>query len=565
VICIFDLKRIGGNHLIHNLIKNYPYFDITKNEYSRDLLSYHTTIPHVQKGEYIGLEIRDGAGSRFVNISPLVLGQELGQIEIIDYIFYYPVVELQQGRPIYLGVVSLVDLYRIIQNNLKELDAVIENSYDGIYISTPEGVNLRANQAIERLTGIKKEFFVGKNLEDLISMGVFNDVVTLKVADTKKPYSTIQRVNTGKETLVTGSPVFDEQGKLFRVITNVRDISELFQLKYELDSAEKEKTRLVNQLKQATATIVNENLIAQDPAMQKMIQIISEISHLDVSVLITGESGVGKEVVAEQIYKMSGRSRTGSFLKINCAAIPKDLLESELFGYEEGAFTGAKRGGKIGLFEASDKGTLFLDEIGDLPLDMQAKLLRVLQEQEFRRIGGTMSIKTDSRIIAATNHNLKQLVEEGKFRRDLFFRLNVIPIEIPPLRERKEDIGVLATYFLEKFNKKYHKNISLPFDVLTLLKNFTWPGNVRELSNLIERFVVLGGGKEIVLDYVSSSDYAMINIDDITNLRNEVEYFEQRIILDALKKEGSSYKAAGKLGVSQSYIARRLKKYGVSY
>jgi PAS domain S-box-containing protein len=554
---------MGGIHLINFLVKNYPYFNMTKKEYSRDLLSCHTIIPHVQQDEYIGLEIREGVEARFVKAQPLVLGQDIEQIEVIDDVFYYPFVELQKERQVYLGMVSLVDLYRVIQNKLKELDAVIENSYDGIYISTPEGVNLRANQAIERLTGIKREFFVGKSLVELISMGVFNDVVTLKVAETKKPYSTIQRVNTGKETLVTGSPVFDEQGRLFRVITNVRDVSKLYHLKHELESAEKEKTRLVNQLKQANATIVNKNLITQDMAMLKVIDIISEISHLDVSVLITGESGVGKEVISEQIHKLSGRSRTGSFLKINCAAIPKDLIESELFGYEEGAFTGAKRGGKIGLFEASDKGTLFLDEIGDLPLDMQAKLLRVLQDQEFCRIGGTMSIKTDSRIIAATNHNLKQLVEEGKFRRDLFFRLNVIPLEIPPLRERKADIDVLASYFLQKFNKKYHKNISLSFDVLSLLKNFTWPGNVRELSNLIERFVVLGGGKEIVSDYVSTTDYAMINIDNITDLRKEVDYFEQKIILDALNKEKSSYKAASKLGVSQSYIARRLKKYGV--
>ncbi|WP_335439759.1 sigma-54 interaction domain-containing protein [Neobacillus drentensis] len=536
---------------------------MTKKEYSRDLLSCHTNIPHVQQAEYIGLEIRDTAGARFVNVRPLVLGQDLEQIEILDDVFYYPLVGLQNERQVYLGMISLADLYRVVQSKLKELDAVIENSYDGIYISTPEGINLRANQAIERLTGIKKEFFVGRSLEDLISMGVFNDVVTLKVAETKKPYSTIQRVNTGRETLVTGSPVFDEKGGLYRVITNVRDVSELFQLKHELESVEKEKTRLVNQLKQANAIIVNENIIAQDPSLLKIIKVISEISHLDVSVLITGESGVGKEVFAEQIHKMSGRSRAGGFLKINCAAIPKDLIESELFGYEEGAFTGAKRGGKIGLFEASDKGTLFLDEIGDLPLEMQAKLLRVLQDQEFYRIGGTVSIKTDSRIIAATNHNLKQLVDEGKFRRDLFFRLNIIPIEIPPLRERKADIDVLAFYFLDKFNKKYHKNISLPFDVITLLKGFTWSGNVRELSNLIERYVVLGGGKEIVLDYVSSTDYAVINIDNITDLRKEVDYFEQKIILDALNKERSSYKAASKLGVSQSYIARRLKKYGV--
>lgn len=549
--------------MIQHLIKNYPYFDTVEKSYSSEILPCHTMVPHVQHGEYTGLERRAGDGWYFVDIPPVVHGQDLKKYEIIDDLFYYPVVEIQQNRRKYIGVVSLGDMYRAVQSHLKELDAVIENSYDGIYISTPQGINLRTNKAIERLTGIKKEFFVGKNLQDLISLGIFNDVVTLKVAETQKPYSTIQRVNTGNEALVTGSPVFDEQGRLFRVITNVRDVSELFRVKHELESAEKEKTRLVNQLKQANSAIVNENLITQDPSMLKVVQIISEISHLDVSVLITGESGAGKEVVAQQIYTMSGRSRSGSFLKINCAAIPKDLIESELFGYEAGAFTGALRTGKAGLFEAADKGILFLDEIGDLPLVMQAKLLRVLQEQEFNRIGGTKSIKTNARIIAATNHNLSQLVEEGKFRRDLFFRLNVIPIEIPPLRERQEDIDLLASFFLEKFNSKYGKNISLPYDVLTLLKSFTWPGNVRELSNLIERFVVLGGRKEIVLDYLSATEYVSNKFEDITDLRREIDHFEQRIIIDVLNKEKSSYKAAGKLGVSQSYIARRLKKYGL--
>ncbi|PLT33197.1 sigma-54-dependent Fis family transcriptional regulator [Bacillus sp. V5-8f] len=546
-----------------DLLESYPYFEENNETYSGDLQSWHTMVPRVKGGEYIGVELREGNQSRLTYLQPLILGQEINQFTVTENIFYYPAVEYVDGRPIYVGVIPITALHKNIQKKLMELDAVIENSYDGIYISTPEGVNLRANKAIERLTGIKKEFFVGKSLDHLISLGVFNDVVTLKVAATKKPYSTIQRVNTGKETLVTGSPVFDEQGKLYRIITNVRDVSELHRLKDELEAVEKEKHRLEVQLKQAHSSISNENMIAQSMAMLKIYKLITEISHLDVSVLITGESGVGKEVVAEQIHHMSGRKTTGGFLKINCAAIPKELIESELFGYEDGAFTGAKKGGKSGLFEAADNGTLFLDEIGDLPLEMQAKLLRVLQDQEFRRIGGTKHIKTDARIIAATNHNLKQLVEEGKFRKDLYFRLNVIPIEIPPLRERKEDIDVLALYFLDRFNRKYKKNVTLTFDVLSLLKSVNWPGNVRELSNLIERFVVLNGEKGVFLEYNKDGGYQTENYNNITDLKREVDFFEQRIITETLLKEGSTYKAANKLGVSQSYIARRIKKYGI--
>lgn len=551
--------------MISYLIKDYPYFDSIKNVYSREILDDHTEIPHVKEGVYIGLELRGKEQNRLVNVRPIVVGQEIEQMKVIDDVFYYPVVEIRNGEPFYLGVAPLSTLFRSIQNKVKELNAVIDSSYDGIYISTPEGVNLRANDAIERLTGIKKDFFVGKSLDHLISLGVFNDVVTAKVVATKEVYSTIQRVNTGKETLVTGSPVFDDKGNLYRIITNVRDVSELFRLKKELEAKEKEKARLENELKQVHAISLNETLIFQSSAMQKISKTISKISFLDVSVLITGESGVGKEIVAEQIHKLSDRSLTGGFLKINCASLPKDLIESELFGYEEGAFTGAKKGGKIGLFEAADKGTILLDEIGELPIDMQAKLLRVLQDMEFNRIGSTKMIKTNTRILAATNQNLKQLVEEGKFRKDLFFRLNIIPIEIKPLRERKEDIDVLAIHFLAKFNMKYKKNVNLPLDMLTLLKSFHWPGNVRELSNVIERYVVLSGEKEIILEYVSLADHSAINTESITDLRKAVHYYEQKIIMDALNKEKSSYKAANKLGVSQSYIARRLKKYWADY
>lgn len=543
------------------LIHGYPYFNSIKNEYSGEILDHYTVIPHVKDGLYIGIEYRGRDQSQIMNISPIVLGQGIEGMKVIDDVFYYPVVEKRGAELYYQGMVSLTILFRYIQQKVKELDAVIDNSYDGIYISTPEGINVRANDAIERLTGIKKEFFVGKSLNQLISEGIFNDVVTAEVVASKKVYSTIQRISTGRETLVTGSPVFDEKGELYRVITNVRDVSELTHLRNELETKDREKARLENKLKQIHASSLNEKLIFQSSSMHKISKIISEVSSLDVSILITGESGVGKEVVAEQIHKLSGRSLTGGFLKINCAAIPKDLIESELFGYEEGAFTGAKKGGKVGLFEAADKGTIFLDEIGDLPLDMQAKLLRVLQNLEFNRIGSNKTIKTDTRVIAATNQDLKQLVEDGKFRKDLFFRLNIIPIEIKPLRERKEDINVLAFHFLDRFNKKYKKNVNMPLEVLTLLKNFHWQGNVRELSNVIERYVVLSGEKDVILEYISLADYSAINTENITDLKKEVHYFEQKIIMDTLNREKSSYKAAMKLGVSQSYISRRLKKY----
>jgi len=296
------------------------------------------------------------------------------------------------------------------------------------------------------------------------------------------------------------------------------------------------------------------------------------IAKLDATVLIQGESGTGKEIISKIIYKNSARSK-GPIIKINCSAIPENLLESELFGYEKGAFTGAHSEGKIGLFELANHGTLFLDEIGELPLPLQAKLLRAIQEKEIMRIGGKKSIPIDVRIIAATNVNLQEAVKEGKFRADLFYRLNVVPLTIPPLRNRKEDIPGLVKHFIAKFNQKYKTNKELDKDAWPVLIEYDWPGNVRELENLIERIIVTQPGsfitKKQILNqlYHGQSDRPLSDLNQEKpselSLREQVEQFEKNLLLQMMPHYKNTRELAKALQVDKSTINRKLNKYRI--
>nr|WP_275299492.1 sigma 54-interacting transcriptional regulator [Clostridium sp. YIM B02506] len=308
-------------------------------------------------------------------------------------------------------------------------------------------------------------------------------------------------------------------------------------------------------------------MIAKDASMKRIIQLINSVAKTDATILITGETGVGKEVIATEIYKKSNRSNK-AYIKINCAAIPESLLESEMFGYEKGAFTGAIKKEKLGYFELAQKGTLLLDEIGEMPMKLQSKLLRVLQEKEITRIGGTKPINLDVRIIAATNQNLEQQIKNGTFREDVYYRLNVIPIEIPPLRERKDDISILADTFLNKFNLKYNKNKKIEASVLEVLEEYNWPGNVRELENLLERLVIYGDdeiiNKENINNILRKNEFSqyLVEREEIT-LKEAVDLLEKDIIEKTLKKYRSSRKAAKVLGVTQPTVLRKAKSLGI--
>jgi transcriptional regulator with PAS, ATPase and Fis domain len=283
-------------------------------------------------------------------------------------------------------------------------------------------------------------------------------------------------------------------------------------------------------------------------------------------VLILGESGVGKDLVARIIHEASSRKETGVFVKINCGAIPAELLESELFGYKGGAFTGASKEGKAGYFEIADRGTLFLDEIGDLPLRLQVKLLAVIQDQEITRVGDVHSKKVDVRIIAATNQDLESMVQKGKFREDLFYRLNVVPVFIPPLRERKEEIPFLFAHFLSEYNKKYKTHMRLSKEAVDILSVYRWPGNVRELANLIEHLIIVANEpvlkpEHLPNKYVSDTEELKnVSNDSPRLLREEIEAFEKALIKKTLARCRTNEEAAHRLGISLSTLTRRLRQ-----
>jgi len=327
-----------------------------------------------------------------------------------------------------------------VKNLSQELDAIIESSYDGIYVTDGQGNTTRVNKAYERITGVMGTEVIGRNMRDLVREGFYNQSVTLLVLERKKPVTIMQEIKkTGKYVIVTGNPIFNQAGEIICVVTNVRDITELNNLKSQLETTKNLSERYLSELQHLRSMLYPDDIVAVSPEMKSILQKVRRISLVDSTVLIMGESGVGKEVIARLIHKNSPRAEK-PFIAINCGALPENLLESELFGYEGGAFTGAKKGGKPGLVELANGGTLFLDEIGELTLAMQVKLLRLLQEKRFIRVGGSQVQQVDVRFITATNQDLKVMVKENRFREDLYYRLNVVPIDIPPLRERIQEI-----------------------------------------------------------------------------------------------------------------------------
>lgn len=462
------------------------------------------------------------------------------------------------------------DLQEVKRLN-RELNAIIESSYDGFYITDGKGITLRINSAYQRITGIKPEEVIGRSMKELVEKGVYSQSVTLLVLEKRKPVTIMHDIKTGKRVLITGNPVFNEKGEIVRVVTNVRDITELINLKKQLEETRELTERYQLELQELRNRQINfDNIVARSLEMKRILEIASRVAEVDTTVLITGESGVGKEVIARGIH-MASKRREGPFIKVNCAAIPENLLESELFGYEKGAFTGANREGKPGMFELADKGTIFLDEIGELPLHLQPKLLRVIQDKELIRVGGADPVKLDVRIIAATNKNLEEMAKKGEFREDLFYRLNVVPINILPLRERKDDIPPLIIHFVNKFNGKYGLNKKISSKAVDYLIDYSWPGNVRELENVIERLIVLtkddiiepenlpasirGSDSKIGVSYLQG---------DSVSLKEAVEGVEKNLIAAALRKYGTTRKAARALNVNQSTIVRKAKKYGIS-
>jgi len=450
----------------------------------------------------------------------------------------------------------------------RELDAILEWSHDGIWIMDGKGITLRVSKSWENFAGIKREHMIGRSVHDIVREGYYSDSAAIHVMQELKPVNIIYETKTGRRALVTGNPVFNEDGSIWRIVSNIRDITELLSMKDEL-----EKTQGVAQRFQEEIRLLREQqlqldgVVVRSRVMSDVIDLAGRAAQADATILIMGDSGTGKEVIAKLIHRLSKRSE-GPYIKINCGAIPDSLLESELFGYEGGSFTGARRQGKPGLFEMAEGGTLFLDEIGEMPIQLQSKLLLAIQDRQIYRIGGTGPLDLNVRIVAATNRDLKKMVQEGKFRGDLYYRLNVVPLLLPPLSERKEDVIPLAFHFLDKFNKKYNLCRGYSPSVVKLLAEYSWPGNVRELENLTERLVVTSPDEEIGEQQLPEEirrevEVASAATGEFVTLKKAREGLEKRLLKQALERYGTTRKAAAALGVTQPTIVRKSQKYGL--
>ncbi|WP_237659232.1 sigma 54-interacting transcriptional regulator [Tepidanaerobacter sp. GT38] len=435
----------------------------------------------------------------------------------------------------------------------KHMKAVLDATGEGIIAIDKNGIITTFNAAAENILKVSAKVALGKNIADIISP----DIPILKTIVTGESYDNEEMIiNTPKlksHYITSGRPILDEEGNPIGAVASLKDIENVMELIHTFTQP---------------PMITFDEILGESKEITRVKELARIVAKGDSTVLIRGESGTGKELFARSIHMASSR-RDKPFVAVNCAALPDTLLESELFGYEEGAFTGAKRGGKQGLFQYADKGTLFLDEIGELSPHLQVKLLRVLQENKIRRVGGDEEISVNVRIIAATNRNLEELMKNGQFRDDLYYRLNVIPLIIPPLRDRKEDIPILTRAFIKKLSYKMNKNVvDISDEAMRRLMNYDWPGNIRELSNVIERAMNL-------CDDVIQSHHLFLQYEELSSsvisgklgqktLKEIVEDAEKRTILDALDTYSSIRKAAKALGISHAALINKMKKYKIN-
>lgn len=482
---------------------------------------------------------------------------------VLDYFFEWE--RTKTGKRNFDEALPFTATYNLIKELINNQEAIFESSYDGIFITDGDGVVLRLNEAYERITGISASQVIGKSMAKLVEEGIYDQSVTLFVLEQRKRMTINQIVKpTNTHILVTGNPIFDEHGRISLVVTNVRDVTELTNLQKTLSKTKAETLKYQTELSHLRSLqIKSGDIIFRSKAMESVLEMAAKVANVNSTVLITGESGTGKELVAKFIHR-EGKGADKPFIQINCGAIPESLLESELFGYERGAFTGARKDGKPGLFELANNGTLFLDEIGELPLSLQVKLLRAIQEKTATRVGAVSSYHVDVRIIAATHRDLAQMVKEGTFREDLYYRLMVVPIKIPPLRERREDIPLLVMHFMKKFNKEFGFNKRMSPQVIDKLVEYSWPGNVRELENVIERMVVTSSENELTPLSLPISVMQNKMLPKVgTKLKSAVAYTEKVLLSEAFRKYGTWQKAAEALGIDRTTAYRKALKYGL--
>lgn len=440
-----------------------------------------------------------------------------------------------------------------------------ENFGDEIFVTDGDGIVLFINPAAMKVIGKSVVDIIGRPVKELVDEGFFTPSVTMEVLEKKETVHIMQTIKNNQKVLCTGVPVFDEDHERIRmVISTTKDVPLLNELCDVVEEQKDEISRLRD------IALEQEGYISGNDDPKGIKAKMMKIAPLNIPILLQGETGVGKGVVAKAIHRFGG-DKDRPFVKINCGAIPENLIESELFGYEKGAFTGAEKSGKKGKVEMASGGTLFLDEIGEMPLPLQVKLLDVLQDGTFTKVGGVQPQKADIRIIAATNRNLKEMSDRGEFRKDLYYRINVVPFEIPPLRERGADIDVLAKYFITQCNKKYHGKKVLTEKAQQLLHTYEWPGNVRELEHTIELVYILSEG-----EFITEKDLKLaVQQDDVTNRSNDgivqckgymplkeaKKEVERQLVLRAYSEYQNTYKVAEILGIDQSTVVKLLKKH----
>lgn len=466
----------------------------------------------------------------------------------------------------------------------KHFLSILESLYDAVIVIDKESTVVYINRAYTTQFGVPSEKIVGRKLRDIEPTARILDVL----ADGKPRINDYSYVHSlGQHVYANITPLI-EKGEVIGVVTIMKDIREIKTLQKQLDNYRKQLSRLEEQLYQKDAFLLLES---QVPVMRRAVALARQVAPTDATVLLTGETGVGKELFAQAIHNASER-RDQPFITVNMASIPDALFESELFGYEEGSFTGARKGGKKGLVELAHGGTLFLDEIGEMSLSVQAKLLRVLQENAYRKVGGTTLHPLDIRLICATNRDLAQEMKAGRFRQDLYYRLNVVPIHIPPLRERKADLPRLVNNLLNKLRLKYNKHLLVDDAVIAVFQQYDWLGNVRELSNVLERLFVVANGPVISLEdipepflarmeslnqeerrfpqqeemsaYQRSDEMPTMTDSSQTRLKDVMERTERAVFEQVLRESRTKTEAIRKLGISRRTFYKRLKMYGLN-
>lgn len=454
-------------------------------------------------------------------------------------------------------VEEIVNLNKIC----RQLNTIIEFSVNPIFVTNQEGEVIKVNAAYEKLSGVKRSNLLGQNVK-ILEGTVISKSSTLVSIKTKMNTTMEQTLlKRGRTGLTTSIPVYN--GDLLEMVVSSNcDPDEFDELKIRLEKEEKKAQKYLTELEQVKEQLLGQQeIIARDKSTLSVLYRAKRVAGVDSSVLIIGETGTGKEEFAKYIHSVSARKEE-PFIKVNCGAIAQSLIESELFGYEKGAFTGANTNGKKGFFEIASNGTIFLDEIGELPPDMQVKLLRVLQEQEIMRVGGSAPIKINTRVLAATNRNIKDMMHNKMFREDLYYRLSVVVLEIPPLRDRPDDIVPLAVHFLEILNKRYGLKKTLTKSAYQVLKEYSWPGNVRQLKNILEEVVIMSESRKISRDDFKISKELDLDDDSLEKgltLRNIMDETEYKYLQQGLKKYESIRKAASHLGIPPTTYARRLK------